>query len=164
MAPTTPLATILASFFDQHCGLSALAVQHVRADGRMVIVYHDAPSNSSARPLLGGIAETLTAELAAGQALGMIECCVPEHPAEPFIYARVTLSRLGSSGRVEAGAARVVSLESVARTCGVEVLEVERTQSLVSAIHRPRRCAFPGFRQLPLGARAAPERGRLVAA
>lgn len=164
MTSMAPLATSLVSFFDPNGGLSALAVQHVRSDGRTVIVYHDAPSGSTARRLLCGIADTLSAELSPSQSLGMIECYVPEHPAEPFIYARLTLSRTSSSGRVEIGAARVVSVESVARACGITMAEVDRTQSLVSAVHLPRGCAFPGFRQLALGARPPLERRDLAAA
>jgi hypothetical protein len=37
---------------------------------------------------------------------------------------------------------------------------VRRTEELVTAIHRPRACAFAGFRQLALGERA----GRVLAA
>lgn len=154
MHEAAPLATIPVSFFDHQTGLSALAVQHLHAGGRTVIVYHDAPGNAAARPLLSGIAETLAAELGAGQTLGLIECSLPEHAAEPYIYARVTLSSTTPSGRVDAGPGRVVSVESVARACGVEVREVERTEALVAAMHRPRSCAFPGFRQLRLRERA----------
>ena len=142
------------SFFDEQRGLSALAIQHVSANGRMVIVYHDAPSPAAARAALGRVAETLAAELAPGQLLGLIECCVPEHEAEPFIYARATVSSVPGSGRVDVGATRVVSVEAVARACGIEAREVERTELLVATVHRPRRCAFPGFRQLRLGERA----------
>jgi hypothetical protein len=46
------LATVPVAFFDPRSGLSALALQHVRADGRTVLVYHDAPSVAAARPLL----------------------------------------------------------------------------------------------------------------
>jgi hypothetical protein len=141
------------SFFDHQSGLSALAIQHVSTEGRMVIVYHDAPSPAAARAALSRVAETLAGELAPGQVLGLIECCVPEHAAEPFIYARATLSSVRGSGRVDVGAARVVSVEAVARACGIEVREVERTEHLVASVHRPRRCAFPGFRQLRLGDR-----------
>jgi hypothetical protein len=41
----------------------------------------------------------------------------------------------------------------VARACGIDIRELERTETLVRSIHRPRACAFPGFRQLALGDR-----------
>jgi hypothetical protein len=154
-----PLATIPVSFFDPHNGLSALAVQHLRGDGRTVLVYHDAPGVMAARPLLAGVAETLMAELAAGHTLSLIESSVPEHDAEPFVYARVTLSFAAWLGRVNAGTGRVIAVDEVARACGIAVREVHRTEVHVLSIHRPRSCAFPGFRQLPLG-----ERGRGVLA
>jgi hypothetical protein len=150
-----PLATVPVTFFDHRTGLSALAIQHLRCDGRVAVVFHDAPGSASARRLLSGVAETLAGELADGQTLGLIETSVPEHPAEPFIYARVTLSAAVHPGHVEAGAGRVISVEAVARACGIEVREVRRTEALVAAIHRPRACAFRGFRQLALGERAA---------
>jgi hypothetical protein len=156
----SPLATIPVSFFDQRTGLSALAIQHLRCDGRVVLVFHDAPGAASARRLLSGIAETLAGELADGQTLGLIESSVPEHPAEPFIYARVTLSAAIHPGHVDAGAARVIGLDAVARECGIAVAEVQRTEELVAAMHTPRACAFAGFRQLALGERA----GRVLAA
>jgi hypothetical protein len=157
------LATIPVSFFDHQSGVSALAIQHLRADGRTVLVYHDAPGSAAARPLLSGVAETLASEVAAGQTLGMFECCVPEHPAEPYIYARVTLSPATSTRGVDAGATRVVPLAAVAQACGIDVSEVQRTEAVIASIHRPRQCAFPGFRQLPLGARL-PRAGLGVAA
>ena len=149
-----PLATIPVAFFDRVTGLSALAVQHVRADGRTALVYHDAAGVASARPLLAGIAETLMAELAAGHTLSIIESSVPEHRAEPFVYAQVTLSFTAWTGRVGAGAERVIDATAVARSCGITVAEVERTECLVLAVHRARACAFAGFRQLPLGDRS----------
>jgi hypothetical protein len=154
-----PLATIPVSFFDPHSGLSALAVQHLRADGRTVLVYHDSPGVMAARPLLAGVAETLMAELVGGQTLSLIETSMPEHDAEPFVYARVSLSFAAWLGRVNAGTGRVVAVDEVARACGIEVREVRRTEALLLSIHRVRSCAFPGFRQLPLG-----DRGRTVLA
>jgi hypothetical protein len=154
MDVTAPLATLPVSFFDPHSGLSAFAIQHVRADGRTTLVYHDATGVAAALPLLAGVAETLIAELGAGQTLSLIETSVPEHEAEPFVYARVTLSSAAYPGRVNAGAGRMMSIDAVARACGIEVREVERTQTLVLALHRRRACAFPGFRQLALGERA----------
>ncbi|MEO8899353.1 MAG: hypothetical protein ABI352_11735 [Candidatus Dormibacter sp.] len=156
----SPLATVPVSFFDHRTGLSALAIQHLRCDGRVVLVFHDAPGSASARRLLSGVAETLAGELADGQTLGLIECSVPEHAAEPFIYARVTLSAAIHPGHVDAGAGRVIGVDAVARECGIEVAEVQRTEELVAAIHKPRACAFAGFRQLALGERA----GRVLAA
>jgi hypothetical protein len=150
-----PLATLPVTFFDHRSGLSALAIQHLNCDGRVALVFHDAPGAASARRLLTGVAETLAGELTSGQTLGLIESSVPEHPAEPFIYARVTLSATLHPGHVDAGAGRMISLEAVARACGIEVSEVRRTEALVAAIHRPRACAFRGFRQLALGERAA---------
>jgi hypothetical protein len=161
MQPDAPLVTVPVSFFDHRSGLSALAVQHLRPSGRVVLVFHDAPGAAAARPLLSGVAQTLAGELTGGQTLTIIESSVPEHPAEPFIYAQVTLSTSHPAGVVNAGAGRVISVAAVARTCGVEVREVERTQALVAAIHRPRQCAFAGFRQLALGDFA---RGVLAAA
>src|SRR4029077_1765476 len=117
-------------------------------------VYHDAAGIAAARPLLTGIAERLTAELATGQSLSLIESSVPEHPAEPFIYAWVSLWSTADPRQVNAGAGRVMGIEAVARACGVEVREIERTEVLVSATHTPRHCAFPGFRQLALGVRS----------
>jgi hypothetical protein len=155
-----PLVTVPVSFFDHRTGLSALAIQHLRCDGRVVLVFHDAPGAASARRLLGGVAETLAGELGDGQTLGLIESSVPEHPAEPFIYARVTLTAAIHPGHVDAGAGRVISVEAVARECGIEVAEVQRTEELVAAIHEPRSCAFGGFRQLALGERV----GRVLAA
>lgn len=154
MREQAPLATIPVSFFDHQTGRSALAMQHLHAGGRTVVVYHDAPGVAAARPLLSGVAETIAAELGEGQTLSLIECSVPEHAAEPHIYARVTLSSTTATGRIDAGPGRVVSIESVARACGLEVAEIERTEALVAAVHQPRSCAFPGFRQLRLGERA----------
>lgn len=151
----TPLATVPVTFFDRHTGLSALAVQHLHVGGRLAIVYHDAPSITAARPLLAGVAETLLTELAPGQLLGVIECSVPEHAAEPYIYARVSLSVNAASGRVHVGPGRVVAADAVAAACGVAPRELARTEALVAAVHRPRRCAFPGFRQLALRDREA---------
>lgn len=148
-----PLATVPVSFFDNRTGLSALAIQHLMCDGRVALVFHDAPGAAPARRLLSGVAEALARELTEGQTLGIIESSVPEHPAEPFIYARVTLSAEIHPGHVDAGAGRVISVEAVARACGIEVREVQRTEALVAAIHRPRACAFLGFRQLALGDR-----------
>ncbi len=148
-----PLATIPVSFFDPRTGLSALAVQHVRADGRTALVYHDAPGVVAARPLLGGVAEMLVATLPPGHTLGLIETSVPEHGAEPFVYARVTLTFAAWTGRVTADSERVIGADAVARTCGIDVRELERTEALVLSIHQARACAFPGFRQLPLGER-----------
>lgn len=148
-----PLATIPVSFFDHRTGLSALAFQHVRADGRTALVYHDAPGVVAARPLLSGIAETLVASLAPGHTLGLIETSVPEHSAEPFVYARVSLSFTAWTGRVATDTERVIATDAVARACGIHQHELERTELLVLAIHRPRACAFAGFRQLGLGER-----------
>jgi hypothetical protein len=148
-----PLATVPVTFFDHRTGLSALAIQHLRCDGRVALVFHDAPGAAAARRLLSGVAETLAGELTDGQTLGLIESSVPEHPAEPFIYARVTLSAAVHPGHVDAGAGRVISVETVARACGIEVREVQRTEALVALMHRPRACAFLGFRQLALGER-----------
>ncbi|MBJ7608817.1 MAG: hypothetical protein JF887_05235 [Candidatus Dormibacteraeota bacterium] len=158
MQTAPPLATLPVSFFDRRTGLSALAVQHLRLDGRVVVVYHDASGVAAAGPLLCGIAEKLLAELADGQTLSLIETSVPEHPAEPFIYARVTLSSAGPATGVRAGGGRVVGIDAVARACGIEVREVQHTETLVCAIHRPRACAFPGFRQLALGERDRDDR------
>jgi len=129
-------------------------VQHLRTDGRTALVYHDAAGVAAARPLLAGVAETLMAELAPGQTLGLIETSVPETSFEPFVYARVVLSCAAWPGRINAGTGRVMGVEAVAAACGIEVGEVQRTQVLVLAVHRPRACAFPGFRQLPLAERA----------
>jgi hypothetical protein len=154
-----PLATIPVSFFDQQTGLSALALQHVRADGRTALVYHDAPGVAAGRQLLGRVAETLMAELPVGHTLSVVETSIPEHCAEPFVYARVTLSFTAWTGRVSADSERVIALAEVARACGIDVREVERTEALVLSIHRPRACAFPGFRQPALV-----DRGRRVLA
>lgn len=156
MINSAPLVSIPVAFFDPRTGLSALAVQHLRADARTALVYHDAPGPAAARPLLSGIAESLIAELTPGQTLGMVETSMPEHPAETFIYARValtrvTMSRAVSPGRVSAHTARTLSAEATARLCGITVRELTRTEQLVAGIHRPRSCAFAGFRQLPLG-------------
>jgi hypothetical protein len=148
-----PLATLPVSFFDHRTGLSALALQHVRADGRTALVYHDAPNVIAARPLLGGVAETLVTGLPPGHTLSLVESSVPEHRAEPFVYARVTLASAAWSGRVSADSERVVGADAVARACGIDIRELERTETLVRSIHRPRACAFPGFRQLALGDR-----------
>jgi hypothetical protein len=148
-----PLATLPVSFFDHRTGLSALAVQHVRADGRTALVYHDAPNLIAARPLLAGVAETLVSGLPADHTLTLVESSVPEHRAEPFIYARVTLTSTAWPGHVSADSERVVGADSVARACGIDIRELERTETLVRSIHRPRACAFPGFRQLALGDR-----------
>ncbi|HWF57360.1 MAG TPA: hypothetical protein VG520_03315 [Candidatus Dormibacteraeota bacterium] len=150
----TALVTVPVSFFDQQTGISALAVQHLRADGRTVLVYHDAPGVIAARPLLAGVAETLMAELAAGQTLALIESSMPEHDAEPFVYARVSLSFAAWVGRVNAGSGRVIAVDEVACACGIAVAEVRRTEVLALSIHRVRSCAFPGFRQRRLGDRA----------
>jgi hypothetical protein len=154
MDASAPLATLPVAFFDPHSGLSALAIQHVRADGRTILVYHDATGVASARPLLSGVAETLMAELGAAQTLNMIETSVPEHDAEPFVYAGVILSPAAHPGRVSAGEGRILTIDAVARACCVSVREVQRTQTLVLLVHRPRACAFPGFRQLALSERA----------
>lgn len=153
MDVTAPLATIPISFFDHHAGLSALAVQHVRADGRTVLVYHDAAGVMAARPLLGGVAEALMAELPAGHTLSLVESSIPEHRSEPFVYARVTLSFTAWTGRVSADGERVITADGAARACGIGLRELERTEALVLTIHRPRACAFPGFRQRALGDR-----------
>ncbi len=154
-----PLATVPVTFFDARSGISALAFQHVHAGGRIALVYHDAPGVAAARPLLAGIAETLMAELPASHTLGLVETSIPEHGYEPFVYARVILSRAAWPGRINAGTGRVMGIEAVAGACGVAVHEVQRTEFLVLTIHHPRACAFPGFRQLPLGERA----GRFLA-
>ena len=148
-----PLVTIPVSFFDHQTGLSALAMQHVRADGRTALVYHDAPGTVAARPLLSGAAETLMAGLAPGHTLSLIETNIPEHRAEPFVYARVSLSFTAWTGRVSADTERVITADAVAHACGIDVRELVRTEALVLSIHRPRACAFPGFRQLGLGDR-----------
>lgn len=153
MDPSAPLVTVPVTFFDPQTGLSALAVQHVRADGRTVLVYHDAPGIAAVRPLLAGVAETLVAELRESQTLSIIETSIPEHAAEPFVYARVTLASIAHADRISAGPGRVVCAETVAHACGIDLRELERTQVLVVAVHRPRACAFPGFRQLALGER-----------
>ncbi|HSP64627.1 MAG TPA: hypothetical protein VLO10_00420 [Candidatus Deferrimicrobium sp.] len=150
MDSSAPLVTIPVSFFDHQTGLSALAVQHVRADGRTALVYHDAPGIAAARPLLSGVAETLMAGLAPGHTLALVETSVPEHHAEQFVYARVSLSFTAWTGRVSADSERVISLDAVALACGIEVCELMSTEALVRSIHRPRACAFPGFRQLGL--------------
>ncbi|MGH7722542.1 MAG: hypothetical protein ACRENL_06875 [Candidatus Dormibacteria bacterium] len=149
----TPLATLPVSFFDPHSGLSALAVQHLRADGRTALVYHNAPGVIAAQPLLGGVAETLMSQLVAGHTLSLIETSMPEHESEPFVYARVTISVAAWLGRVGAGTGRVIAVDEVAHACGIAVREVRRTEALIQSIHRVRSCAFPGFRQLPLGER-----------
>ena len=148
MPVTAPLATVPIAFFDQRTGLSALAVQHLRTDGRLALVYHDAPSSAAALPLLGALAEALVGEIGEGRCLGIIESSLPEHPAERFAYAQVILSTGPLPGRVRVGAGRQLGLCSVAEACGVEAQEVARTEELVRAVHRPRACAFPGFRQL----------------
>lgn len=148
-----PLVTLPVTFFDHRTGLSALAVQHVRADGRTALVYHDAPNVLAARPLLAGVAETLVSAVPPGHTLSLVESSVPEHDAEPFVYARVTLTFTAWSGRVSADSERVVGAGAVARACGIDIRELERTESVVLSIHRPRACAFPGFRQLALGER-----------
>ena len=93
------------------------------------------------------------AELAPGQTLGVIEASVPEHRAEPFVYARVTLSFTAWTGRVSAGTQRVIDAVTAAQACGIDLRELARTEALVLTIHRPRVCAFAGFRQLGLGER-----------
>ncbi len=153
MEVCAPLLTIPVSFFDHQTGLSALALQHVRADGRTALVYHDAPGTAAARPLLSGVAETLMAGLAPGHTLALIESNVPEHCAEPFVYARVSLSFTAWTGHISAATERVISADAVARACGIDVCELLRTQALVLSMHYPRACAFPGFRQLGLGDR-----------
>jgi hypothetical protein len=153
MNARAPLATIPVSFFDRRTGLSALALQHVRADGRTALVYHDAPGAVAAHPLLAGVAETLVAGLAAGHTLSLIETSVPEHRAERFIYAQVTLSFTAWTGRVSVGTHRVLGADAVVEACGIDERELERTEALVLSIHHPRACAFPGFRQLGLGDR-----------
>jgi hypothetical protein len=159
MDVSAPLATVPVAFFDPRSGVSALALQHVRADGRTALIYHDSPSVAATRPLLSSIAESLMAELPPGHTLGIIETSVPEHDFEPFVYARAILSRAAWPGRINAGTGRVMAAEAVAAACGIDAGEVERTEFLVLAIHRPRACAFPGFHQLPLGERA----GRFLA-
>jgi hypothetical protein len=154
MDALAPLVTIPVSFFDHQAGLSALAIQHVRAGSRIALVYHDAPGEVAARSLLGGVAETLMAGLAPGHTLGIIESNVPEHRAEPFVYARVSLSFTVWTGRVSAAAERIVTADAVAQACGITAEELEHTQALVLSIHQPRACAFPGFRQLVLGDRS----------
>jgi hypothetical protein len=149
-----PLATLPVSFFDHQTGLSALAVQHVRADGRTALVYHDAAGVASARPLLGAVAETLMAELPPGHTLSVVETSIPEHRAEPFVYAHVALSFTAWTGRVAAHGERAIPPDAVARACGIDIRELERTEALVLSIHQPRACAFPGFRQLALGERS----------
>jgi hypothetical protein len=153
MDVSAPLATIPVSFFDHQTGLSALAVQHVRADGRTALVYHDAAGVMAARPLLGGVAETLMAELPVQHTLSLVETSIPEHASEPFVYARVTLSFTAWTGRVSADGERVIAAAAVARACGIDLHELERTEILVLSMHRPRACAFPGFRQRALGDR-----------
>jgi hypothetical protein len=148
-----PLVTVPVSFFDHQTGLSALAVQHLRSDGRTAVVFHDAPGPAAARPLLSGVAETLMAELPAGHTLALIETNVPEHAAESFVYARVSLSFTAWTGRVSAATERVITTDAVAQACGIEVCELLETEVIVLSIHRPRACAFPGFRQLGLGDR-----------
>jgi hypothetical protein len=153
MDVAAPLATIPVGFFDHLTGLSALALQHVRADGRTALVYHDAAGVMAARPLLSGVAETLMAELPVGHTLSLVETSIPEHPSEPFVYARVTLSFTAWTGRVGVEGERVIAADVVARACGIDLHELERTEALVLSIHRPRECAFPGFRQRALGDR-----------
>ncbi len=149
-----PLATIPVSFYDRQTGVSALAIQHVHAGGRTALVYHDAPGEMAARPLLGGVAETLIAGLPPGHTLGLVETNVPEHRAEPFVYARVSLTFTVWTGRVSAATERVITASQVAELCGIDLCELERTQALVLSLHRVRECAFSGFRQLPLGDRS----------
>jgi hypothetical protein len=158
-----PLVTLPVAFFDHQAGLSALAVQHVRASGRTALVYHDAPGVVAARPLLSGVAETLMAGLAPGHTLSLIETNIPEHLAEPFVYARVSLSFTAWTGRVSADTERVIGADAVAQACGIDVHELVRTEALVLSIHRPRACAFPGFRQLGLGDRDRSRRAVAVA-
>ncbi len=153
MDALAPLATIPVSFYDRASGLSALAVQHVRGDGRTALVYHDAPGEVATRALLSGVAETLMAGLAPGHTLSLIETNVPEHRAEPFVYAQVSLAFTAWTGRVSAAGARVITTDAVARACGIDVSELLETEALIVSIHRPRACAFPGFRQLALGDR-----------
>lgn len=157
MHGTPPLATLPVTFFDPQTGLSALAVQHVHAGGRTALVYHDATGSSAARTLLSGVAQALLSELGEGQTLGLIETSMPEHSAEPFIYARVALSRAASGGPVTAAPGRVLTLDAVARACGVETREIQRTEAVVSSVHRPRACAFSGFRHRGLGPRGRRE-------
>lgn len=159
MQAAPPLATLPIAFFDERSGLSALALQHVRPDGRLALVYHDAPSTAAALPLLSALAEALAAELADGRCLGIIEFSLPEHPVERFAYAQVVLSPGLLPGRVRVGAGRQLGVCAVAEACGVEPTELARTEELVRALHRPRACAFPGFRQLrPLRADEAAAR------
>ena len=150
-----PLATRLVSFFDTARGISALAVVHIRRDGRTALVYHDAPGVAAARPVLSAVAGALTADLGPGQTLGIVESSIPENAFEPFVYARVILSGAAWPGAVNAGTGRVLGVPAVAAACGIDVREVERTEALVTSVHRPRACAFPGFRQLPLRDRPA---------
>ncbi len=167
MTTPPPLASIAVAFFDARSGLSALAVQHLRTDGRTVLVFHDAPGPAAAHPLLTGVAESLAMELSAGQTLTLVETSMPEHPVETFIYARVVLGRVPAAPaavsrgagdrraavRVSARGGAILSPTAVARLCGITVMELGRTEHLVAGIHQPRSCAFPGFRQLPLGIR-----------
>lgn len=150
MHSTGPLATRLVSFFDTPRGISALAVVHLHRDGRTALVYHDAPGVAAARPVLSAVAAALAAEVPAGHTLGIVESSIPENAFEPFVYARVILSGAAWPGAVNAGTGRVLAVAAVAAACGVHVSEIERTEALVTSVHRPRACAFPGFRQLPL--------------
>lgn len=155
---TPPLASVAVSFFDPGSGVSALALQHLRCDGRTVVVYHDASSPAAAARLLGAVGERLIGEMQAGGVLSMIDTSMPEHPLESFAYAQVSLWHAPTPGRINAGSARRLTPASVAQRCGITVAELERTEQLVVAVHRPRACTFPGFRQVALGLRGAVDR------
>ena len=150
MTASPPLAVVPLAFIDSRTGISALALQHVQHDARVVLLYHDAPGPAATLPLVGAIARSLRARLALGQALTIIETSMPEHPAETFVYAQAALRCHDLDDEVEVASLRAISADRAARACGITREELRRTEQLVTAIHRPRGCAFPGFTELHL--------------
>lgn len=149
--PTSPLlAGAPLAFLDIRSGLSALALQHVHLQTRVTLLYHDAPGPAATLPLLAAVATSLHLHTAAGEPLTLVETSMPEHTAESFVYAHAGLRRCGLDDRVEVTSLRVLSADRVARVCGITAGELRRIEHFVSAIHRPRGCAFPGFTETRL--------------
>lgn len=155
-----PLLTVTSAAFDRRSGLSVLVVEHVHAKRRLALLFHDAATLAASRPLLAVVAATLRGRLAPGQGLGMVESSLPDHPREPFLYARVGAPAATGQARRGVTVGPLLSGAMVAELCGITTQELRRTEELAVAMYESRRCAFAGFPQLDL---VEPDRGDLAA-
>lgn len=160
MPLTPPLVSVTSAVFDRHSGVSALLVEHVHPHRRLGLVFHDAATLVAVRPLLAKVVATLRAHLASGQSLVLVESSLPDHPCEPFLYARVGTPTPPIQARRSVTVGPLLARTTVAELCGISAHELRRTEELALAMYEPRRCAFAGFRQLEL---VELDRGELAA-